>query len=74
MFKMGIIHLFRLNYDFIHSMGAEMSCEHNEQDGTRNDGVNTLNLKNDREQVLPPRRTTLKEFEIDRGRWMNRRH
>ena len=37
-----------------------MSYKHNEKGGTRNDGVNTSNLKNDREHLLPSLRITLK--------------
>ena len=42
-----------------------MSCEHNAKDGTQNDALNTENLKNDRELVLPPRRTAPKEAKVD---------
>ena len=50
-----------------------MSFEHNEKDGTQNDGGNTSNLKNDREHVLPPRRTSFKKMKMKRGRGMKRR-
>ena len=46
-------------------MEAKMSCEHNAKDGTRNDALNTENLKNDRELVLLPRITALKEAKMD---------
>ena len=49
-----------------------MSFEHNAKDGTRNDGVNTSTLKNDREHVLPPRRTEFKEVILGRNCWMKR--
>ena len=56
--------LFRLNYDFIHSMGAEMSQEQQETNGTRIDALNTENLKKNCEPFFPPRRTALKEAKM----------
>ena len=54
---MAIFLFFRLNYDFIHSIEAEMSQEQQETNGTRFDGANTMNLMIDHGHVLPPRRT-----------------
>ena len=41
-----------------------MTYKHNAKDGKRNDALNTENWKNDRELVLPPRRTALKEAKM----------
>ena len=54
-------------------MGAEMSHEYKETNGTRIDALNIENLMNDHEHVLPSRRTVFKERNIEHGRWMKRR-
>ena len=62
----------RLNYDLIHSMGAEMSQEYRETNSLRNGGENTENLMIDHGQLSPPRRTPFKETKLKCGRWMKR--
>ena len=54
-------------------MGAEMSYEHKETNGTRIDALYTENLSNDGEPVLPPRRTSFKKTKMKRGCGMKRR-
>ena len=53
--------LSRLNYDFINSMGAEMSQEYREANGAWNGGVNKENLAKFHGQFFPLRRTAFKE-------------
>ena len=59
-----------LNYDFIHSMGAEMSQEYKETNDLWNGGVNKENLTKFHGQFFPLRRTAFKERRIGRSRWM----
>ena len=54
-------------------MGAEMSYEHKETNGTRIDALNTENLSNDGEPVLPPRRTSFKKTKMKRDYGMKQR-
>ena len=65
--------LFRLNYGFIHSIEAEMSCEHIETNGTWNGWVHKMNLKKLHERLLPSRRTIFKRTKLMCNRPMKRR-
>ena len=52
---------------------AEMSQEHYETNGTRNDSLNNENLMKDRERFLSTRRTDFIKTEVDLNRTMKRR-
>ena len=62
--------LSRSNFDFKHSMDAEMHQEHKETNGTWNDGLHKSNLTKIHGRFFPPRRTVFKEAKIRRDRWM----
>ena len=64
--------LFWLNYDFTHSMGAEMSCEHKEINGTRNGEVHTENLMKNREPFFRREELHLKRTKSNHSRPMKR--
>ena len=53
--------LSRSNFDFKHSMDAEMHQEHKETNGTWNDGLNKSNFSNFQGRHFPSRRTVFKE-------------
>ena len=56
--------LFRLNYEFKDSMGAEMSQEYRETNGAWNDEVHKENLIEIQGRILPSRRTVFKEADL----------
>ena len=64
--------LLRSNFDFKHSLDAEMHQEYSESNGSRNDALNKENLMSDHVRFFPSRRTSFKETIFYRGRWMKR--
>ena len=62
--------LFRLNFQFMSSVGAEMSQEYNETNGMWIGGLHKENLAKIHRPILQPRRTEFKEAKMRRSRWM----
>ena len=59
--------LLRSNFDFKHSLDAEMHQDYTESNGTRIDALNTENLMDDRGPLIPQRRTSFKNTKMKRG-------